>query len=255
MNKDTFTEKRFLELSRQAYERNHPVFSDFLTLGEISLLRQEEHRLDSRYCLFGGYEDSERQMAAFLPDAFSLEEKELKTLSFFPIQVLHFRPKKERFAEALTHRDILGALMHLGFGREKLGDILLQKTDVYIFAEKDISEFILENLRQIRKTFVYGEITSEYEVLTKTTVLKSATISSNRLDSVVSAMTGEPRGRAQELIKSGLVFVDGISETYTTKEVLPGKIVSVRGFGKFRFNKEAGETKKGRVKITFEKYV
>ncbi len=255
MDKDEFTEKRFLDLSRQAYERNHPVFSDFLTLYEISTLKQLEKKLSGAYGLFGGYEEAERQMASFLPDAFSMPQNTREKASFYPIEALVFRPQNRRYAEDLTHRDVLGAVMGLGFGREKIGDLFLSENEIYIFANKTISEYLRENLRLIRKTVVYGENTHEYNVPHRKTVSMSATVSSNRLDTVISAMTGEGRNKSQELIKSGLVFVDGFQTTYVTKEVLPGKTVSIRGFGKFIFNNETGETRKGRVRISFEKYV
>lgn len=255
MDKDDFIEKRFLDLFRQASNQYRPVFSEFLTLYEISILKRLEKKLSGGYCLFGGYKEAERQMASFLPDAFFMGENRNCEEISFPIRILKFCPRNAKFAENLSHRDVLGAVMGLGFGREKIGDILLEKNEIFIFANTAISDYLLDNLRQIRKTSVKGENTEEFEVPKKKALPMNATVSSNRLDTVVSAMTGEGRGKAQELIKSGLVFVDGFQMTYVDKEVLPGKIISIRGFGKFLFNSADGLTRKGRVKISFNKYI
>ena len=65
---------------------------------------------------FGGYEEAERQIAAFLPDALSYDygENEELFLSMYPIRCIRISPCSGKFSEALTHRDYLGALIHLG---------------------------------------------------------------------------------------------------------------------------------------------
>lgn len=255
MEKEEFTEKRFLDLSRHAYEKNYPVFSDFLTPAEIEILLTLKQKLYGEYCLFGGYEDSERQMAVFFPDAFSMPEAEVKTIAFFPIRILRFRPVNSRFAEKLTHRDALGACMGLGIGREKIGDLILKESEVYIFAQEAISEYLRENLRQMRKTSVYGEYTQEFEVPPPERLEMEATVASNRLDAVLMAMLHLSRSKTQELIKSGYIFVNSVTAYNGVKALHPGDIISARGYGKFIFDEEQGETRKGRVKIRFRKYV
>ena len=69
MSEHMLTEKRFLDLSRQAKRRGIVTFSDFLTLYELNILHQNASLYAAAYRISGGYELAERQLAAFLPDA------------------------------------------------------------------------------------------------------------------------------------------------------------------------------------------
>lgn len=72
MNKEEqMLQKRLLELSSIAYQRDIVTFSDFLNLNELHILQSiPKNELSTRYELFGGYEYVERQMVAFLPVLF-----------------------------------------------------------------------------------------------------------------------------------------------------------------------------------------
>ena len=66
-------EKRFVELSRTAYQRDIITYSDFLNLNEQNILHTlPKDRLFTRFVSFGGDGMAERQMAAFIPDALYL---------------------------------------------------------------------------------------------------------------------------------------------------------------------------------------
>ena len=121
--------KRLQDLARTAYYREIPVFTDFLDLNELHMVhsfRPEETGVTIR--TFGGYEEAERQIAAFLPDALSYDygENEEMPLSMYPIRCIRISPLSKKFSETLTHRDYLGALIHLGIERSRLGDIVIK---------------------------------------------------------------------------------------------------------------------------------
>ena len=66
-------EKRFTELSRNAYQRDIITYSDFLNLNEQNILHTlPKDRLYTRFMSFGGDENAEGQMAAFIPVAIYL---------------------------------------------------------------------------------------------------------------------------------------------------------------------------------------
>ena len=71
MNKEEILlQKRLIELSKIAYARGIVTFSDFLNLNELNILHTTPKNLFmSQYETYGGYDLSERQMVAFLPDA------------------------------------------------------------------------------------------------------------------------------------------------------------------------------------------
>ncbi len=73
-------EKRLVELSRTAYQRDIITYTDFMNLNEQNILHTlPKDQLYTRVVSFGGYEMAERQMAAFIPDALYLRygKKEL----------------------------------------------------------------------------------------------------------------------------------------------------------------------------------
>lgn len=243
--------KRYLDLSRQANRRGIAIYSDFLTLNEQNLLHEARSQLETPYELDGGTIYAERKMAAFLPDGLAYEWK-------FPYVRLKICPKYPKYADPLTHRDILGAVMNLGLERSKIGDILCQDGgSYYLFSEEKIGGYLCEALTKIRHTEVEVKLPSENDMLEPIVpkfLEKNGIITSNRLDSVVACFCNCSRSEASCLVLGGKVFVNGqemISNTYACKE---GDILSVRSFGKFIFDSCGGETKKGRVKIQYRVY-
>ena len=241
--------KRFTDLSRQAQQKSIAVFSEFLNLNELNIFRQEIPNLYSGFEIFGGYELSERQMIAFLPDALYYNLK-------FPIVCLKITPVNKKFAEELTHRDVLGSLMNLGIERWSLGDILVDETIIYVFCKDNIADYIMEQLTRIRHTVVRMERTSPDDVnIEPKFEYVEGIITSNRLDSIIACFCKLSRSQASQWIRSGKVFVNNREILNTTYECNPRELISVRSVGRFRFLGCFGETRKGRLKIQYERYL
>ena len=91
-------QKRLIELSKIAYQRGIVTYSDFLNLNELNILHTiPKAELHTTYATFGGYDYSERQMVAFLPDALCFDFK-------FPISVLKIKAVQQKFADDLSDR-------------------------------------------------------------------------------------------------------------------------------------------------------
>lgn len=246
---DTLLAKRLIDLSRQAQQRDIVVFSDFLNLNELNIFKQEVSELYSGYELSGGYELSERQMIAFIPDALCYTWK-------YPISCLKITPVNHKFAETLTHRDILGSLMNLGIERYKLGDILVDELQSYVFCKEQIADYLKEGLNRIRHTMVTSDIVlPEALCIEPKKELMEGIITSNRLDSIIACICKISRPQACQWIKGGKVFLNNRQILQTTAECKPGELISIRSIGRFCFLDCLGETRKGRLKIQFEKYI
>lgn len=246
---ETLLAKRFLDLSRQARQKDIVVFSEFLNLNELNIFKQEIPDLYSGYELSGGYEPSERQMIAFIPDALCYAWD-------YPISCLRIAPVNRKFAEPLTHRDVLGSLMNLGIERSKLGDILVNEDDIYVFCHEKIAGYLMDELTRIRHTVVKSEqIRPENLKIEPKKELLEGIITSNRLDSVIACICKISRSQASQWIKGGKIFLDNRETLQTTVECKPGTLISVRSVGRFRFLDSFGETRKGRLKIEYEKYI
>jgi len=246
---DDMFKKRLIELSNYAYSHNRIVFSDFMNLNELNILYTIPKNLFSAgYETYGGYELSERQMAAFLPDAFSYDYR-------YPVKVIKISPANRKFAESLSHRDYLGALMNLGIDRCKLGDILVDEDSALLFAAEGIAGYIAENLSQVRHTIVTTEIkdTADISYTPRYETVKG-TVSSIRLDTVLAAAYPLSRSKLSVFIESGKVFINGKLITGNGHSVKEGDVISVRGLGRIVYEGIISETKKGRYLISLRKY-
>ena len=146
MEKDEFFIKRIRELANLSYQRDIVTFSDFLNLNEQNIINDRKNQMPGVVMeCFGGYEQAERQMVAFHPDALLFPWK-------YPIKCLKAEPLAAKFSEDLTHRDFLGAVLNLGIERAVIGDILVQKHTAWIFCHEKIADYIIENLTRVRHT-------------------------------------------------------------------------------------------------------
>lgn len=246
---ETLLAKRFIDLSRQAQQKDIVLFSDFLNLNEQNIFKQGISELYCGFEMSGGFQNSERQMIAFLPDALCYTWN-------YPITCLKIMPLNRRFADELSHRDVLGSLMNLGIERSMLGDILVENNLIYVFCQEKIADYICEELTRIKHTSIYIEKSdsSKVAVTPKTEVLEGI-VTSNRLDSIIACICKISRSQASEWIRGGKVFINSKIILNTTYECKLSEIISVRSVGRFLFQGAYGETRKGRLKIQYEKYI
>lgn len=255
-----FLERRFIELSRTAFQREIITHTDFLNLNEQNILHSlPKNRLFSRYQCFGGYDMAERQMAAFIPDALYLrygKEGLLPGETGYPFRTVRIAPVHRRYAEALNHRDYLGAVLNLGIERSKTGDIIFREDDAVIFIHKDMTELLLDELTRIRHTSVSAcEIqTEDINYMPKYEEIRG-TAASVRLDTLLALAFSSSRTKLTGLIEGAKVFVNGKLITSNGYQPREGDIISVRGMGKFRFAEEGGRTKKNRQYVVLHKYI
>ena len=251
MQKEEFMlQKRLIELSKTAYRRGIVTYSDFLNLNELNILHTTpKNEFDTKYETFGGYNDSERQMAGFLPDA-------LYYTHFYPIQILKIEPLQKKFTESLTHRDYLGAILNLGIERSKLGDILVIEDFAYLFVQESLADYICNGLTRIRHTSVNvtKEDSQSFTYVPKYKEI-TGTVASVRLDSLLSLAFGSSRSKLVNLIEGGKVFANGKLMTTNSYQVKEGDIISVRGIGRFRYNGIQSQSRKGRYFISLYKYI
>lgn len=248
MNEQELCKKRLIDLSRQAERKGIVLFSDFLNLNELNIYHQTEKFFETKTESFGGVPYAERQIIAFIPDALCYEWS-------YPITALCIKPLYPKYAEKLGHRDILGAIMKLGVDRSKLGDIIIGDGIYYLLCEEDIAGYFIENLDKIRHTLVKLETCSmESLTIQQDFEEKDGIITSNRLDSVVACVYKLSRSQALNLFRQEKVYVNGRLIENVTYSCHEGDIVSVRGYGRFIYVREYGETNKGRLKFQYNLY-
>lgn len=243
-------QKRLIELSKIAYQKNVVTYSDFLNLNELNILHTTpKQELYSTYEVFGGYELSERQMVAFLTDALCYEKK-------YPIAVMKIEPIYPKYAENLTHRDYLGSILNLGIDRCKVGDILVEDDFAIVFLHESLKQFFLDEVKRIRHTSVKVSCIDQevFNYRPKTKEIKG-TVSSVRLDSLIALAFATSRNKMIPYIEGGRVYVNGKIITSNGYKIKENDIVSVRGLGRFQYIECLTQTKKGRSLVVIELYV
>lgn len=234
--------KHFADLQRRAENSGRTVFSDFLGLSSLSELKSM-HIFPVPH-FWGGFPDAERVVAAFG----ECENED------FPISVILIQPVNKKFADELSHRDFLGAVLSLGIKRDVIGDIIINENCGYVFCIDSIADYIIENLNEVKHTTVKAK---KCEKLPSFVVpepeSENFVVSSRRLDVLTAAVFGLSRKSASELFTKEKVFVNGSlkSASYTVSD---GDSVSVRGFGKFVLAGEIRRTKKDRAVVELKVY-
>ena len=200
---------------------------------------------------FGGYADAERRMLVYLPEY--LDESTLLE-DGSPLVCLRAAWFE---GDELNHRDLLGALMGAGIGRETVGDICVGKGSCDLFVTDEIAPYILQNLTSAGrvKLSVCQIPLSEVSVPEPETKELRDTVASLRLDSIISSGFRISRGVAAQYISAGKAAIDGLPCEKADKTVAEGAKISVRGLGKIRLRAVGGQTKKGRISITVDRYV
>lgn len=250
------------ELARSAYYKGICTYTDFLSLNEISIFHSVRKELSPvPYSMYGGLSGAERVRICFHGDR---EEgsKELPAEDFraeYPISCVKIKPSNAKFAERLSHRDYLGAILNLGIDRKTTGDILMKEDTAYLYCDILIAPFLCENLTKIRHTTVLATLLEDFHTEEECQEHDFETIqisvASLRLDNLVSAAFHASRSSLSGLIPAGKVFVNGREVLQNSYVVKPDDVISVRGYGKFVFRGQGSLTKKGRINVTLEKYV
>lgn len=258
--------KRFGELSNMAYQRGFCMYSEFLGLAEQSLAWQavagqypDLPETSLPVMAYGGYEEAERKIFCFMPETgFTPPQAEQ-----FPLRCVRIAPVNRRFGEPLSHRDFLGTIMGLGLERDQIGDILVRQegadgakaTVGYVFCKANKAGMLTE-LTRFRHTTVAAEIVDSEQLHWEQTYKEiSGSVSSPRLDAVLSVALRTSRTQGLRLIQEGNIYINGKCCTENAKMIQEGDILSVRGHGKYRFRHMGSQSKKGRYHITVQQYI
>lgn len=241
---------RFSDLARRAFSKRSYAYSEFLTPAEQdTLLGMKFDANSAPFSLHGGYDGAERRLAQFGNEEFCGYAETP------PVDCVAMTPLSQKFADALTHRDFLGALMALGVRRSVLGDILLHENRGYLFCLDAVSGFIVQEFTQVRRTAVRCKIIRGLpEIAVKKPDITSVNVASERLDAVVAAVYKLSRGESRELFRQGKVYVDSRLTEDPDYKLNTDSIISVRGFGRFIYEGIVKETKKGRLFVNVRVY-
>ena len=234
-------EKHIGDLARRSFERGFITYSEFLNIEEISAVTALE--LPCPLTLFGGYEGAERQIAAF------------GEAESFPVVCVKIEPLNQKFADKLSHRDFLGALMNLGINRNTLGDIIVKDNVGYLFCLESISTYIIDSLSRIKHTSVKCELLQNVpEFVNELPDESEIIVSSNRADALIASVYKMSRNSVSALFSTSKVFINSRLCTKESTTLKEKDKVTIRGFGKFIYEGELRHTKKDRLVVSVRIY-
>lgn len=249
---------RIEDKARQCSENSMITNSVFLDMHERSVVSGMKNSFgDIRMFFYGGFSDSERSIALFLPEYITVDPTEYfdEFPDDDPLAVVEI--EKDKFSPALGHRDYLGALMGLGIKREMTGDIIVNENGCKMAVLARIAPFIAENLGKAGRGTLKAKIipsSQAREGAKAVGIPDSFTVSSMRLDSVVKNAFRISRGDASAAIESGVVFVNDIECTKPDKKIAEGDKVVFRRKGRIIINDCSSVSKKGRVIVEITRF-
>ena len=210
------------------------------------------------YITYGGYGDAERKRIYFLPDYMEGVIDVSSFADFGEESGIDTVFVKGSGFVRLTHRDFMGSLLGIGIERSVIGDIVvLDGESAVVMCDAKIADFLINEWTEVghdkvrcSRVDLGGDFVPERRYAPI-----SDTIASARLDCIVAALCNLSRERARVCVVSGLCELDYECEERPDREVTPPALISVRGYGKFRVNSIGDPTKKGRLRLTAQKFL
>lgn len=225
-----------------------PKFSGFLTEREQRLAKAQADIAKTECTFWGGHGEAVRKM--FSSPGAEPEDFPLEAVTFF-LPSSYTRSDRDM----LSHRDFLGALMALGIKRDQIGDIAAAEEGAVVFASQKVMPLIYDEIRKVGRIGVRSELGIKIPLPRQKFEDIFLTVSSLRIDVLISGVCGISREKSASIIKSGAAAVNGIEVSSSSENLDEGDVFSVKGYGKFVFSHLGSLTKKGKNHITIKKYI
>ncbi len=247
--------------TRNSYYRGHELFiakmqdhidfvkkthryvqTSFLSPVEQTILKQILPR-DLYLSFYGGFDQAQRKIA------FISEMEVEPDYDYVLLSSVYSKEKRE-----LSHKDVLGALMHLGIKREQLGDLIVQEEKIFVLCKEIMASFIKNECRRIGNVSVHfkEDYTADIQIVQTQPVI--VVCSSLRMDAIVACLGKCSRARAAEMIKKGYVKLNDVVLEENCR-LCNNDYVSIRKTGRFRFLEVENRTRKDRLVLRFEKFI
>jgi RNA-binding protein YlmH len=245
MNEEAILKSRIYDYIDRAKRANIPVYTNFLNPNQQSLAIDILNATKGiEYQAFGGADGCERRVFA-ITSVFCDIPPNFDCICVLKITFDKFNEKWN------VHRSVLGAILGLGHDRRVVGDVLTEGLFAYVFVLDTAASYIKNELVSVGRASVSLDIIDacDADIKIKAGEMKKKTVSSLRLDAVLCAAMNLSRGKAMELIKSEVVFVNFRLTKKAEVGLSEGDIVSVRKKGRFILNSIGNKSAKGRVWI------
>lgn len=236
------------DVALKAVKRGIVCYTLFLSPAQAAMVKSIAYKNDCFYKCFGGYDYAERTIAAFY------DQYNEPQFMDFPIGCIKIIPAPNNTLP--NHRQIMGTILSQGLKRDVLGDIVVTEDSAYVFCSDNMLDYICSNVQRIGNTSVNFEIMDILPRLDKKIgQAKRITVSSPRLDAVLSSALNLSRSKAALLVSQGMVNLNHIEEKRPDLKINVGDILSIRGYGRVQINDIGTPTKKNRLPMELELFI
>lgn len=232
---------------QQVSNEGRVVVTPFLTPRQVFILEQLMGQwTDLHGRAYGVFTSAERLKYVIAPDYIELVDELFEC-------VLVAIDYPEKFID-LRHSMILGALIHTGIDRNRIGDIVTDGKKWQCVIEEKIASYIIQEVQRIGHASVMLKEISHEERLTPLEEWRivNVVISSMRLDTFLAKLYNISRQKAKEAILANLVQVNYVIVEHPDFEVSVNDLISMRRYGRSRIVSYDGLTKKDNIKVTVQ---
>lgn len=234
--------KRCVDLCDQAERGHKTIITPFLTPAQLQIAQRvigKQFEVHSD----GGYEGAESVRLSISPYGCEVD-----------MEISCLRSQYRLQDKVLTHRDVLGAMMQLGLKRDQFGDIVIKEQTLYLFVKADLAAYVIAELRKIAKYTVQFQVCQEVIEHQEELNWKVYSVSSLRLDTIVSSCAHTSRNQATRMIKGKLVKVNHLPLEECSALCNNNSTISIRGYGRFLIRISDRMSKKGNIMIEIGTY-
>ena len=157
----------------------------------------------------------------------------------------------------LTHSQILGSLFSHNLDDSMFGDIIITNDKYYIAVVNKLKSYFINNFNMVGKNKIKLHEVSLDQVKDFTPKYKELkiSISSLRIDNVISKVIPTSRTISKELIDDDKIFINYEILNNRNYSLKKNDIFSIRGVGKFKLVNIGALTKNNKYQIVIKKYI
>lgn len=229
-------------------DNNKNSLTYFLTASEQQVFKKI---IDFKYPnlsieFFGGLDNSEKARAKIIAN----------TYYDIDYNIICLKATLNKFHQ-IKHRDVMGAIYNIGIKENRLGDIIVTDTAIYIFVDKSMADYIQMNFSRIGRAVLTFEIVEDLASINVSKQYEEFFIisSSFRLDLIISKITNQSRSKVKEMFEQNFIKLNHITINSPEKLCKISDTISIRRYGRYIIKSSSQNKKSGKYKIIIDKLV
>ncbi|MEJ6400792.1 YlmH family RNA-binding protein [Nicoliella lavandulae] len=233
------------DVVNQSINEYRPILTSFLNPRQIYLLQIIANSYNEVHVAsFGGLHNSEMKRALIYPDYFEPKIEDYNLCLFdirYPI----------KFAK-LHHNQVLGTLIGSGIERNVIGDILFDGQHWQFVTEQEMATYLKGQIDRIGKVKVQLQEIPLNKIIEPLNEWKTVntTLSSLRVDNVISRGFNVSRNTSKELVAKGKVHLNWGEFSQPNYELELNDVLSVRGYGRLKVMEIFGISRHNKLRVS-----